>query len=260
MSASDQQRECGENSANIELFGFPTSPYTIKVAGCLGFKQLGYQFTGVNPITYREIAFTGFRQVPVLQIGDECREDSDNIARWLDESFSHRPLLPESNFQQEKVLAINDWINGSVIPCMFRLSVDWPSFAIGISNGWKLAAAVHRSAAIPWWCRCLWPVLVKKAGFVNRIVDTLDRKESLANAQQRLIAEFTEKLEEGPFLAGQSQPTLADVSLYPLIQFGQQLNLKGDAPWHTVREVQLWMDKVKPWFVQSPSLLQQKYA
>ncbi len=240
------------NTIDITLYGFPTSPYVLKVAGCLGFKQLDFQFVGVSPINYRQIAFTGTRQVPVLKVGDDWRSDSDDIALWLEELFPERPLLPEQPEMKSRVEELTTWVNRAVIPGMFRLSVDWPSAFTGLTNGWKLASAVNRSTDLPFWVRALWPVLVRKAGFVNRIVESLDGDEPLDAFQQRLLRDFTRRLGDGPFLGGMSEPSLADVSLYPLVLFGEHLGLRRDTPWLTSPEVRHWVDLMNTHFDQPP--------
>ncbi len=238
----------------IELYGFPTSPYTLKVVGYLGYKKLHYRFRGVSPINYREINFTKLRRVPVLRIGSEWREDSDHIGLWIDEKFPETALLPGSAETNAPLLEINSWVNQSVIPTMFRLSVDWPSISTGLTNGWKLANAVHQSSNIPLWCRLMWPILVRKAGFVSRIVQTLDRTTPLHSYQKLLIVEFAEKLGDGPFLGGRSQPSLPDVSLYPLVLFGPRLGIRHDIPWLEDSLVRTWISQMDSYFTESPAL------
>ena len=255
MSDITEKYSSGIEHNDIELFGFPTSPYTMKVAGYLEYKQLNYRFTGVNPISYREVRFSDVRQVPILKIGEDWLADSDDIALWLDDVFPQRPLLPYSTNTKSTILDINSWINHAVIPCMFRLSVDWPSIGSGLSNGWKLGNSVHRTARIPFWCRLLWPLLVQRAGFVNNIVNTLDRSEPLIDLQQRLVHDFSEKLGNGPYLGSQTRPSLADVTLYPLVIFGHALGLRQDIPWREEPKVGAWTEQMTPFFRQTPYLV-----
>jgi len=78
----------------IVLFAFPTSPYAIKVSCYLAYLKLDYQFVGVNPITFKQIEFSGKRQVPVLKIGDEWKLDSQAIGLWIEEKFVDRGKIP----------------------------------------------------------------------------------------------------------------------------------------------------------------------
>ncbi len=249
---SANQTGAGEGLGPIKLYGFPTSPYVLKVAGYLGFKHLSYEFVGVNPVNFEQIAFSNQRQVPVLQIEDEWKNDSDNIAVWLDELFPQRPLLPVADSCNAEVQTLNDWVNHTVVPGMFRLTVDWPSIAIGFSNGWTLASVVNRSVSIPKWVQLLWPVLVRKASFIKRIVEPLDKTETLEHYQQRVLGEFTDLRGGGQFLGGRDEPSLADVSLYPLVLLGGVLGLKGDTPWNDSSDVVEWKERMSEHFRESP--------
>jgi len=80
----------------IELFVFPTSPYAMKVACYLAYQQRDYQAIGVSPISFEQVAFTGRRQVPVLKIGNEWKQDSHDIGLWLEEKFPGSQLLGNS--------------------------------------------------------------------------------------------------------------------------------------------------------------------
>ena len=95
--------------ADIKLYGYSTSPYVRKVACCLYYKQLPFEFVPVNPVDPSEIAFTGQTQVPVLQIGDEWRIDSTPLALWLDELFPERPCLARMKRRNKRYWK---WTNG----------------------------------------------------------------------------------------------------------------------------------------------------
>lgn len=237
---------------NIKLYGFPTSPYVAKVAGYLVYKNLRYEFVGVNPLNFEQIMFTKQRQVPVLQIGSQWKKESDDIALWLDELFPKMPLLPENESDKAYILRLNNWVNHAVVPAMFRLIVDWPSIPIGLSNGWKLAQAVNHSVGIPRRVQLLWPVFVRKAGFIQRIIEPLDRSETLEHFQQRILNDFVENVGGGPFLGGRPEPSLADVSLYPLVLMGADLELRGDIPWASRPEVKAWLSWMNKFFQHPP--------
>ncbi len=44
--------------ANIKLYGYSTSPYVRKVACCLYYKKLPFEFIPVDPTDSKVIAFT----------------------------------------------------------------------------------------------------------------------------------------------------------------------------------------------------------
>ena len=201
----------------IRLFAYPTSPFAQKVGCYLKYKKLDFELVGVNPITAAEIGFTGQRRVPVLMIGDEWRLESSELGLWLEELYPHIPIMPADETARARVLAVDNWVSESLIPTIFRRAVEWENPIYSIQNGWKLARAVHDASPLPWYARVLWPLAVRRAAFIVRMVGELDLTESLAKRTARMQMEFAEHLGGGPFFAGQSKPTLADLSAYPVV-------------------------------------------
>lgn len=243
--------------SEIKLFAFPTSPYAMKVACYLAFRQLDYQFIGVSPINFQQIRFTGKRQVPVLQIGDEWKLESQHIMLWLEEVYPGSQLSGNSASERADILAIDDWISEQLIPAMFRIVVDWPSIPAGLGNGWKLARAVNKATPIPFWIQCLWPAFLRKARFIVAMMDTQDRSLPLQQYQQNKIDEFIRLLNGGRFLGGRSQPSLADVSAFSVIVFPYRFGLKGDANWMDNEEIMRWIRAVQAGMPPNPFLVGQ---
>jgi len=229
--------------SQIQLFSYPTSPYAQKVNCYLKYKQLDFSFVPVNPLNNEQIRFTQQRQVPVLQIGNEWRKDSSKLGKWLDEVFPENPLLPDDVEQRNKVLAVDDWISKMLIPSGFRYAVDWQSTYNAITNGWKLARAVNNATPMPMWVRVIWPFAVKRAKFITRMVNELDRDETLAQMNSRLQAEFLNHLEGGPYLAGQSKPSLADLSAFPIVTSGYFMGMR-------VKQSVLQNSAIRDWAVR----------
>lgn len=126
----------------------------------LAYKQIAYEFVGVSPITFKQVAFANKRQVPVLQIDDNWKLESQEIGLWLEDQFPHKPLLGNSEEERREIIELDDWISHQLIPTMFKIVVDWPSINIGMKNGWKLSRAVNQATALPRWVRFLWPIFV----------------------------------------------------------------------------------------------------
>ena len=138
---------------------------------------------------------------------------------------------------------------------MFRLIVDWQSTRNGIYNGIRLGKAVHKSANLPMWVRYLWPILIRRAKFIHRIIAHTDRAEPVAVMQKRLINEFVGHLKNGPYLGGLPQPTLADASAFPLVIFGHEIGLRGDIPWLEDEVVLAWVQRTRTCFLETPCLV-----
>ena len=210
----------------IRLYSYPTSPYAQKVGCYLKYKKLDFELVGVNPITSAEIAFTGQKRVPVLKIGDEWRLESSELGLWLEELYPEIPIMPADEAARAEVLAVDQWVSESLIPTIFRRAVEWENPIYSIQNGWKLARAVHNASPLPWYARVLWPLAVKRAPFILRMVGELDLTESIAERITRMQKEFAEHLDDGPFFAGQSKPTLADLSAYPIVVSSHLMGMK----------------------------------
>jgi len=210
----------------IQLFSYPTSPYAQKVGCYLKYKQLDYKFVAVNPLNNAEIRFTRQRQVPVLQIGDQWRKDSSELGLWLDELYPQKPIMPVEQAARAKVLLIDRWISDSLIPTIFRRAVEWESSVDSILNGWKLSRAVSEATPLPRYVRLMRPWGIKRAPFIVNMVKALDLTESIPSMTARLQREFVEHLGNGPYLGGQSEPSLADLSAYPIVISGHLMGMR----------------------------------
>jgi len=68
----------------------------------------------------------------------------------------------------------------------------------------------------------------------------LDTSIPLKRAQQNTVDQFIGHLKGGPFLGGMTEPSLADLSAYPIIVFPHRLGVLGDANWSNHPEVKAW--------------------
>ncbi len=204
-----------DDASRVTLYGYATSPYVQKVNCYLIFKRIDFDVVHVNPINPVQVRFSGQRQVPVLTIGEEWRTDSTPIGIWLDERFPEHPILPSSPAARNAVLAIDRWVSEVFIPGMlFRQVLQWNSVPIGLAGGWRLAKLLHSTRPLSLPLRLLWPILLRRASFVHRIVEGIGRDEPQSVMRCRIVSEFLDHLGDGPFLGGRAEPTLCDLSLY----------------------------------------------
>lgn len=239
----------------IRLYGYATSPYVMKVGCYLKYKQLPFDFVPVNPMSPVQIKFTGQRQVPVLSIGEEWRIESSQLGIWLDETFPEKPLLGHTLASREKILSIDDWVSDQLIPSRFRAAVEWQNSLDSIRNGWKLSRAVNEGTKIPRWVRILWPYFIRRATFIVDMVNELDVNQSFEDMWQQLYERFIEHLDEGPFLGGQSQVSLADLSAYPTIVSGYLMGMHADSPFYHCEEVIGWCRRVQAELPANPLMV-----
>ncbi|MCR9143204.1 MAG: glutathione S-transferase [bacterium] len=247
-------------SPPITLYAFVTSPFAAKVKCYLDYKQLPFAMEYVDPIGAGEVAFTNQRRIPVLKIGEEWRRDSSEIGLWLEERFPERPILGESPAERARILELDEWVTASLIPAIFRQAVEWDSTRNGWHNGWRLSAALHATRPLPFAARWLWPLLVRRAAFIHRIVNRQQKrygKESRGEMWNRIFQEFAERLGQGPFLGEQPRPSLADLSAYPQFVFPRLLGMRfrGDAEIRPPLVLARWLARMKKELPENPSLI-----
>jgi len=243
------------SQTSIRLYSYPTSPYAQKVGCYLKYKQLDYELVGVNPMSNAEIRFTGQKRVPVLQIGDEWRMESSELGLWLDELYPEKPIMPAEESARAEILSIDQWISESLIPTIFRRAIEWENPIYSIQNGWKLSRAVHDATPLPWYVRLIWPLAVKRAPFIVNMVRGMDLTESIPDRITRLQHEFVEHLNEGPFFAGQSKPTLADLSAYPIVVSGHLMGMKNESSMLDNPVIASWSRRVQSHLPDNPLLV-----
>lgn len=246
--------------SDIKLYGYSTSPFVRKVAACLYYKQLPFEHVPVNPVDPANVlAITGKRQVPVLTIGDEWKLDSTPIALWLDEVFPERPLLPKDPKARETVLKIDQWMNEIFFPSYFRAAVDGPKDLQSKFRGWRLAAIVSAHTPLAEHMRHRWPDLLGFAPFILKMVEPLDRSESLKDMQMRIGMDMLGHLGGGPFLGGMARPTLADFALYPQLVFPYMAGLSDKIPSDAVPQLKTWRQSVAEFLPKNPILVPDEF-
>lgn len=227
----------------------------MKVACFLNYKKLPFDYVPVNPTNPKKIKFTGQKQVPVLTIGDEWHKDSTSIGIWLNDQFADRNILGPTEEAANNILAIDQWISEQLIAGRFRHAVEWENSWDSVRNGWKLARAVSDATPLPKYVRFIWPFAVRKAKFIVDMVNRLDLNESIADMRQRLCDEFIGHLADGPFLGGESNISLADLSAYPTIVSGYLMGMHADSTMLKNAAVIAWCRRVQAELPKNPLLV-----
>jgi len=240
---------------NIKLYGYSTSPYVRKVGCCLYYKNLSFEFIPVNPTDPREIAFTGQTQVPVLQIGDEWRTDSTQLAIWLDELFPDKPLLGNTQQERESILALDAWVSDSLILASFRSAYEGEMSAKFRHATWRLAAIVSSQTPLPDEIRNAWPDFVKMAPFIKHMMCDVDHSESLSEMLARIPLQLVENLQGGPFFGGRKQPSLVDFAIFPQVVFMYMVGIEQHLGVALEPSLNAWLNNIKPLLPKNPILV-----
>ncbi len=233
----------------ITLYGYITSPYVQKVNSFLIYKRLKYSVTFVDPVSARQIAFTDQRSVPVLEIGDEWRKDSTPLGIWLDECFPDKPITGVDKVDRENILAVDHWISHQFIPQMlFRRVVRWESPIAGLYAGWRLAALLNSTQPLPFHLRVMWPFILRRVGFIRRILENADMQACDADIRRRILKAFIQHLDGGPFFAGRDTPSIADIGLYGIMMSNYVTMIPkwvGEAKARPPEPIWHWMERVQ---------------
>ncbi len=240
---------------NVTLYGYPTSPYVIKVGSFLKYKKIPYEFVPVNPVSPLQIKFTGQKQVPVLKIDQEWRKDSTQLGIWLDEHFPEKPMMGDNEKDTNLILLIDEWVSSNLITAKFRAAVEWENTWGSLRNGWLLARAVNHGTKIPFFIRILWPFLVRKAKFIVDMVSQLDTNESIAAMRLRLCDEFIQHLQTGPFLGGRQSISLADLSAYMTIISSHLMGFHAESPFLNNPQIVDWCRRIQAELPDNPLLV-----
>ena len=193
----------------LELYQFEASAYSEKVKLILDYKQLPYKAIEVTPGVGQVELFqlSGQRKVPVLKAGTDVIPDSTEIARYLDEKYPERPILPTDQRQKGLCLALEDWADES-------LGLQGRKAMIGAFN----QHPNFRTALLP----AATPDLVKNlVGAVPGDVLSLlgmgigfgpDNVKEATQVLKQALEALCLMLADQPYLVG-DQPTLADFAV-----------------------------------------------
>jgi glutathione S-transferase len=239
----------------IRLYSYAMSPYAAKVHCFLLYKKLDFECFYINPLRVAKDLPVG-RQIPVLTVGEESRADSSPIGLWLDELFPDGPrLLPREGEQRERLLGIDDWITSHLIPGSFR---SYPGEGVDrFLNGWKLSRVMAHTArgGLPIALRAAWPLLIKRVGFVRRLIAQANDGRPVGESKRKLYDEFLGHLGEGPFLAARAEPSLPDLAAYPQFALYYMAGFRGGDDILERPALVDWMKRMRPHVEGTPPLL-----
>jgi glutathione S-transferase len=199
----------------LELYQFELSHYCEKIRLILDYKGLPYRKIEVTPGIGQLDLFrlSGQRQVPVLKDGAEVVADSTAIAKYLDQRYPERPIIPTDPKQRALCFLIEEWADES----------------IGLNSRKVMIGAFSQSAAFR---RAFLPS--STPDFLRTIVDSVppealevlgmgagfgpDTVKSARQAMQQNLESLSVLLQDSPYLVG-DQPTLADFAVAGLTMY-----------------------------------------
>ncbi|WNZ23771.1 glutathione S-transferase family protein [Leptolyngbya sp. NK1-12] len=199
----------------LELYQFELSHYCEKVRLILDYKGLPYRKVEVTPgigqlDLYR---LSGQRQVPVLKDGAEVIADSTAIAKYLDQHYPERPIIPTDPKQRALCFVMEEWADES----------------IGLNARKVMIGAFSQSAAFR---RAFLPS--STPDFLRTVVDSVppealevlgmgagfgpDAVKAARQTMQQNLESLCVLLQDSSYLLGE-EPTLADFAVAALTMY-----------------------------------------
>lgn len=96
------------------------SPFVWRVIMCLHHKGLPFDRVALTFLESKKLLKTEPQTVPVLEDGDKQIVDSFQIAKYLDETYTDKPLFSK-NEPIEEYQALNLWVDKTVALGIFRM-------------------------------------------------------------------------------------------------------------------------------------------
>lgn len=200
----------------VVLFGYDSSPFTQKVRLTLHLLQLPYTFVLVPSMMPRPILLDNFglsyRKIPVCAIGREILCDTSLIAEWLSEDPQLKAWRKASSQSQE----VHQTVRGRVLSRLFAsYFTDRPLFRMttGIIPGvvWKTRFGEDRAGLIGH--------KLDPAKLEAKVPKNLVGLDTLLSMLEPLFAENGFE-----WIMGDEKPTLADVSLFYQLHWGEKIS------------------------------------
>ena len=240
---------------DIKLYGYATSPYVRKVGCFLYYKKLEFEHVAINPLEAEErLSFIGGTQVPVLVIDGEARRESSELAFWLDEKFSERPLCPAAH--RETILKLDDWISNTFLTSIFRAALDGEMTLQKRYRFWRLAALVSAGSPMPSKICHMWPDFVSTAPFIQEMRKHVNMDESAGEMAARIGMELAAHIGDGSYMGGLSEPSMLDLAVLPQLVFGVLGGLEDGltAARHPV--IKAWIERMMAHLPANPTLVE----
>ncbi|MEH6577797.1 MAG: glutathione S-transferase family protein [Amphritea sp.] len=240
---------------SIRLYSFVTSPYGWKVHTYLLYKRLSFDLSYISPVRARKELPLG-HQIPVLQIGNEAKADSSSIGIWLDQQFPDSPrILPADELLRAEVMEADRWISDVLIPTLFYS--EYPVFNRSLSrtltNTLKMGSCIHHTSrgGLHPGLRLLWPLIIRQAGFIKRLVLPLKAQVSVGQCRAQAFEWLESRLQRQPYIVATETPSLADLSAWPQLYVPHALGLKGMDDYLEYPSITRWEKQIRSQIITS---------
>lgn len=244
----------------IKIYGWFTSPYTIRVLIYAKFMKMPFEYIPTSTIPfikalnlYFHYGFVGFYKslLPVLvKENSESIDDSISIGKWMCNSSGRVELLESDKTVDE----IHTWINKRLLPTFSRFTMEYhkeTSLELERRNAVMRIYDVMSKTNVELriiapLIRKFWPHIIVLYGYspLTHLTRDIDRSDFLPQ-KRKVIEEFVEKLNanEGDYFGGK-EPNLADLTAYSIMIYHKLIGLNVNVFSSSHFQINNWMDKM----------------
>lgn len=196
----------------LTLYQFPISHYCEKIRWALEYKGLPYTKIDLLPGSHVSVVkkIAPKSNVPVLVHDDRVVQNSSDIITYLDETFTARPLTPETPAIEEQARQWETYVDENVGPKMrlycYHYFLDRPDIVLPLLNQGQ-----------PWHKKLAFRLIFPKVSDAMRKIMKIDARTAAISLKklERAIDKLHSHLETNRYLAGDefSRADLAAASL-----------------------------------------------
>ncbi|MBA0775159.1 hypothetical protein Gotri_010320 [Gossypium trilobum] len=239
----------------IVLYQYEACPFCNKVKAFLDYYNIPYKIVEVNPISKKEIKWSDYKKVPILQVDGEQMVDSSDI---IDKLF-HR-INPDSSIPDGEEKKWREWVDNHLVhvlsPNIYRSTSEALESFDYITTHGKINFSstfkdLFRKDGILLFIfnLCCFLINVGNFSFTERLVakyagaaamyfvsKKLKKKHNITDERAALYeaAEtWVDALKGRHYLAGGSKPNLADLAVFGVLRPIRYLTSGKDMVEHT---------------------------
>ena len=210
------------------LYSYNVSPYAAKIRAILRYKGLPFEERVVHPLHRGELARRSGQQfVPVIDDGGRVIADSTHIARYLDEKYPEKPILPRDPALRGRALLLEEWADEGLPRVVQPVRWFLPANAARTIALMRSAYPAGRAEDLTWVGVGAFLKLDMRRKYGERFGAPSPAK--ILNRLAEVVAYLDDALAETGWLAG-PEPSVADFAAWGFLHFLEELD-----GWETVK-------------------------
>ena len=201
-------RRFSVSNDNVTLYQFQTCPFCNRVKAYLDYNKLKYSVVEVNPLTKKEVKFSGSKSVPIATVGDKIIRDSANIIDHLRMSNPNDTLSFSPEDDEKWMTWSEKKLSVLLYPNITRtFGESWQAFAyVGGVQSWSWIQRLSN--------RVLGPVAMFLVnGKIKKKYGIIDERAELLT----LLKEWTDAVGPNRYLHGDTV-TLPDLMVFGVLR------------------------------------------